>query len=119
MLIAIAPFIVMIVGLLLWALYESPGTKDAPASTKNTLVKDAARGAFFIGEFVALGVIAKATVSIGGSFVAVIPFFVMIVGILLWALAGRAIIKDIGKWSFFIGLFYVVSALATHTVRVG
>lgn len=117
MLIAIAPFVVMIVGLLLWALYDSPAAKDAPA--KNTLVRDAARGAFFIGLFVALGVMAKTTVSIGGSFVAVVPFFVMIAGILFWALASRAIIKDIGKWSFFIGLYYVVSALARHTVNIG
>lgn len=107
MLITIAPFVVMIVGLLLWAL------------SANAVVKDAGRGGFFIGEFVALGVMAKATVSVGGSFVAIVPLFVLIAGILFWALASQAIIKDIGRGSFFIGLFYVVSALARYTVHVG
>jgi len=52
MLIAFVPIIVLIIGLLCWALASNP------------VVKDAGRGAFFIGLFVAVFVAAKQTVHI-------------------------------------------------------
>ena len=52
MLIAIIPIIVLIVGLLTWAVSSNP------------LAKDAGRGAFFIGLFVAVWIAAKQTVHI-------------------------------------------------------
>ena len=41
------------------------------------------------------------------------------VGVLVWVLAGNAVLKDIGRWMFIIGLFWLVSTLATKTVKIG
>lgn len=107
MLITVFPFVVTIVGLLLWAL------------SANALVRDAGRGSFFIGLFFVVGAMSKTTVNVGSALVAVVPFVVLISGLLVWALSQRAILKDIGRGSFFIGLFYVVSALSKFTMHLG
>lgn len=51
--------------------------------------------------------------------IAVIPIVVMIVGILLWVLAGNAILKDIGRWMFIIGLLCSVWPTMGKTVKIG
>ena len=47
------------------------------------------------------------------------PLLVLAVGILVWALASNAILKEAGKWMFVIGLFFVVQALSTKTAKIG
>lgn len=51
--------------------------------------------------------------------IAYIPFFIAIVGLLLWALAGNALVKEVGKILFFCGALVTTFSLADRTVRVG
>jgi Na+/phosphate symporter len=47
------------------------------------------------------------------------PLVILVIGVLIWALASNAILKEIGRWMFIIGLFFTVQALAQKTVKVG
>lgn len=106
MLVAIAPLLVAAAGLLLWALASG-------------IIKTAGEGAYYIGLFFVVGVLAKSSVHVGGMIVAFAPLLVAVAGILIWALAANAIAKRAGAGAFFIGLFYIVAALANHTVKIG
>lgn len=107
MLIAIAPLLIAIAGILLWALASS------------SIIKAAGEGAYYIGLFFVVGTLAKASIHVGGMLVAFAPFLFALVGMLIWALAGNPIAKRAGAGAFFIGLYYVVAAMANHTVRIG
>ena len=49
---------------------------------------------------------------------ATVPFAVLIVGLLLWALAANPIVKDVGRLMFAVGLLWSVYAVVGHTVKL-
>jgi hypothetical protein len=51
--------------------------------------------------------------------VAIWPFIILLAGVLIWVLASNAILKEIGKWMFIVGLFWTVQVLSQKTVKVG
>jgi hypothetical protein len=107
-LVTIFPYLVVVIGLLLWVLNE------------NAIVNEAGRGSFFIALFCIVGMLSKTTVNVGGSLVAIVPILVLVTGLLIWALTRKAaVLREIGKGSFFIGVFYVVYALSRFTVHLG
>lgn len=51
--------------------------------------------------------------------IAVIPFIVLIVGLLLWVLAANPKVSKAGEYMFFCGLLALMFALSGHSVRLG
>jgi hypothetical protein len=48
-----------------------------------------------------------------------IPLLVCILGILVWVLATNAKLQEMGRLSFFAGLFVTLMTFATHVIRLG
>jgi len=106
MLITLAALLVAVAGILLWAL------------AGGDIIKKIGEGSYYIGLFYVVGALAKTSVNVGSMLVAFAPLFIALGGLLIWVLAGNPITKRAGAGAFFIGLFYVVGALSSHTVRV-
>jgi len=51
--------------------------------------------------------------------IAIWPVIILVAGILLWVLASKPILTEIGKWMFIVGLFWTVQTLSTKTVKLG
>lgn len=51
--------------------------------------------------------------------IAIIPFFLAIVGALAYALSSNAKIAELGRITFAAGMFAFAFALATHVVKLG
>lgn len=51
--------------------------------------------------------------------IAFIPVLVLIIGLLVYALASNGKVQEIGRISFFVGLFFTVAEFARHTIRIG
>jgi len=52
-------------------------------------------------------------------FIALVPLFVAIVGLLMWCLAANAKVAEIGKIMFFCGLLALMFSTAKETLRIG
>jgi hypothetical protein len=50
--------------------------------------------------------------------IAFVPIVVLVIGLLMWALAGNPIVKDAGRGMFFIGLAVAVFISARATVHL-
>lgn len=51
--------------------------------------------------------------------IAIIPVLVALAGLLLYLMAAREKIVEIGRIIFFVGVLWMVYTLATKTVRIG
>lgn len=52
-------------------------------------------------------------------FIALVPLFVAIVGLLMWCLAANSKVSEIGKIMFFCGLLALMFSSARETIRIG
>jgi Na+/phosphate symporter len=50
--------------------------------------------------------------------IAIVPVLVLLAGLLTYALAANPRAQEFGRIAFFVGLFFVVAAVAGHTVRL-
>lgn len=106
MLIAILPLLVLFAGVLVYVL----------ASGK---VEEIGRGLFWCGLLVTLFVLSHYTVQVGGAGVAILPLLVLFAGVLIYALAVKTKLVEIGKAMFWCGLLVTLFAVAHYTVRIG
>ena len=51
--------------------------------------------------------------------IALWPLLIAVLGVLIWVLVSNAVVKEIGKWMFVVGLFWTVYGLVGHTVKIG
>lgn len=51
--------------------------------------------------------------------IAIIPFIVAIIGVLMYALCANPKLQEIGRIMFFCGMFIITWVLAKETLRVG
>lgn len=51
--------------------------------------------------------------------IAVIPFIILIVGLLMWILAAHPKVAEAGRLMFFCGLFVLTMAFSRQTVSIG
>lgn len=107
MLIAYWPLLILVAGVLIWVL------------ASNATVKEIGKWMFVVGLFFTTRALSEKTASAGGVLIAYWPLLILVIGVLIWALASNAILKEIGKWMFIIGLFFTVDALSHKTVKVG
>ena len=49
---------------------------------------------------------------------AMVPVLVLVIGLLLWALAANAVVKEAGRLAFFVGLLWAVYPFAGHMARL-
>jgi hypothetical protein len=49
---------------------------------------------------------------------AIVPFVVLVIGILVWALASNPLVKDAGRIWFIIGSFFVVWVLSKVVLKI-
>ncbi len=51
--------------------------------------------------------------------IAYIPALVCLIGILMWALCSGALLREVGRWMYIIGLFVTVQATVGSTLHAG
>lgn len=105
MVIAIAPFIIALVGLLLWLL-------TAKASEVGRIM-------FACGMLVLTYVLSKDTVHVGSVAVAIWPVVIIAIGLVLWFATTNPMAAAIGKIMFACGMLVLTFVLANETVHIG
>lgn len=51
--------------------------------------------------------------------IAIWPFVVMLIGVLVWALSGHAKVTEMGRIMFFCGLFWTLAAMVEKVLKLG
>ena len=105
MVIAIAPLVIAIGGLLLWLL--------------TTKASEVGRILFACGTLVLTMTLAKETFHLGSMAVAIAPLVIAVVGLLMWFLASNPRASEIGRILFCCGALVLTMSLAKETFRVG
>ena len=105
MIIAIAPFVIALAGLLLWLL--------------TTKASDVGRIMFACGTLVLTMSLAKETFHIGSLAVAIAPLVIAVVGLLMWFMASNTRASEVGRILFACGTLVLTMSLAKETMKVG
>lgn len=105
MVIAYAPLVIAIAGLLLWLLTSK--------------ASEIGRILFACGALVLTMSMAKESFHLGSMAVAIVPVIVAGVGLLMWLLSSNPRASEIGKILFCCGALVLTMSLGKETFRVG
>lgn len=105
MVIAIAPLVIAVAGLLIWLLTSKPA--------------EVGRIMFACGTLVLTMTLAKETFQLGSMAVAIAPLVIAVVGLLMWFMSSNSRASMIGRILFACGMLVLTMSMAGQTLRLG